>query len=61
MEILVEKSTVFLTCKITFSPWYDADYMGGFLEGYLAILRKVTFRPKTPPHKCHRTKGKVQK
>ena len=61
LEILVEKSTVFWTCKIMFSPWYDVDYMGVFFGGYLVILRKVTFRPKTPPPKCYRTKGKVQK
>ena len=47
--------------KLHFPPWYDADYVGGFLEGYLVILRKVTFRPKPPPHECYPAKGKVQK
>ena len=42
-------------------PWYDTDYGGEFPGEYLALLRKITFRPKTHPHKRYHTKGKIQK
>ena len=44
-----------------FSPWYDTDYGGEFSDEYLALLRKITFRPKTHSHKRYHTKGESVK